>query len=161
MKKDLNSLSGVYAFIHNDTKKLYIGSSVNLAIRTIDHLKNRNSNIHLQRAFDKYGLNNFSLYVLELLPKNSNLFSTKFCIELIQLEQKYLDLFNNKYNINPMAGKTRLGSKHSEASKELMSKLRKKNPYFKGKTHSEKVVEQIRMRMSGSSNPMFGKPVTE
>ncbi len=92
LKKDLNSLCGVYAFIHNDTKKLYIGSSVNLAIRTIDHLKNRNSNILLQRAFDKYGLNNFSLYVLKLLPKNSNLFSTKFCIELIQLEQKYLDL---------------------------------------------------------------------
>ena len=60
-----------------------------------------------------------------------------------------------------MAGKSRLDSKHSEATKELMSKLRKENPSFLNKTHSEEVVEQIRMRMTGSSNPMFGKPVTE
>jgi hypothetical protein len=43
-------------------------------------------------------------------------------IALIKLEQKYLDLFEDKYNINPLAGLTRLGAKHSEASKELMSK---------------------------------------
>jgi hypothetical protein len=40
------------------------------------------------------------------------------------------DSFNDKYNINPKAGKTRLGAKHSEATKELMSKLIKENPYF-------------------------------
>ena len=36
---------------------------------------------------------------------------------LVILEQKYLDMFNNKYNINPVAGKYRLGAKHPEASK--------------------------------------------
>lgn len=69
-----------------------------------------------------------------LLPKNSNLSYEEFCVQLIQLEQKYLDLFDNKYNINPVAGKSRLGSKHSQATKQLMSKLRKQNPYFLNKT---------------------------
>lgn len=39
----------------------------------VDHLKNKNSNIQLQLDIKKYGLNNFSLYLLEFLPKNSNL----------------------------------------------------------------------------------------
>lgn len=142
LKKHLNLLSGIYAFIHNYTQKLYIGSSINLAIRTIDHLKNRNSNIHLQRAFDKDGINNFSLYVLEILPKDSNLSYEEFSLKLIQLEQKYPDLFDNKYNINPTAGKTRLGSKHSEATKELMSKLRKENPYFLKKLIAKKLLSK-------------------
>ena len=30
-------------------------------------------------------------------------------IALIKLEQKYLGIFEDKYNINPLAGKTRLG----------------------------------------------------
>jgi len=42
-----------------------------------------------------------------------------------------------------------------------MSKLRKENSYFLNKTHSSDVVEQIRARVRGPGNPMFGKPVTE
>jgi group I intron endonuclease len=69
IKKDLNEVPGIYAIIHNETKKLYIGSSINLAKRIFEHVKNiRSSNLHLQRAIEKYGLNNFSVYVLELLP---------------------------------------------------------------------------------------------
>lgn len=37
------------------------------------------------------------------------------------MEQKYLDIFEDKYNINPTAGKSRAGAKHSEATKELLS----------------------------------------
>jgi hypothetical protein len=33
-------VSGIYAFVHNDSKKLYIGSSFNLAKRINDHLNN-------------------------------------------------------------------------------------------------------------------------
>lgn len=51
----------------------------------------------------------------------------EFGSELIKLEEKYLDLFDNKdkYNINPKAGKNRLGAKHTEATKNLFSELRK------------------------------------
>lgn len=81
-------------------------------------------------------------------------------VELIQLEQNYLDLFKNKYNINP-AAVSRLGAKHSEETKALFSRLRLENPNFLNKTHSEETIDQIRIRMTGSSNPMFGKPVTD
>lgn len=42
-----------------------------------------------------------------------------------------------------------------------MSKMRKENPAFLNKTHTEKVVEGIRERMSGENNPMFGKHTSQ
>lgn len=77
------------------------------------------------------------------------------------MEQKYLDLFENKYNINPTAGKFRTEAKHTETTKELMSKVRQENPYFLNKTHSLETIERMGLRLSGSNNHMFGKPVTE
>lgn len=170
IKLDLTSVSGIYAFRHNESNKLYVGSSFNLALRISDHLKNRSSNILLQRALAKHGLNNFSLFVLEIKDKpvvTSNLTvegaldSLKnFMSELIVLEQKYLDFFIKKYNINPAAG-TRLGAKHTDETKALIRRVFKENPHFLNKTFSEEVLEKMRIRMSGSLNPMYGKPVTE
>jgi group I intron endonuclease len=82
-------------------------------------------------------------------------------LNLIELEQKYFDLFDNKYNIKPIAGKYRLGAKHTEASKELMSKMRQENPNFLNRTHTKEVIEEMRIRSLGPNNPMFGKPVSE
>jgi group I intron endonuclease len=165
LKKDLNSLSGIYAFKYNNSSKIYVGSSINLSIRTVEHLKNRNSNIYLQNAFKKHGLKNFTLIILEILPVNISELPDSSQAEhyanLIELEQKYLDLYINKYNINPIAGKSRAGSKHTEATKELMSKIRTENPYFLNKTHSPELIEKIRIRMTGSNNPMFGRVVTD
>jgi hypothetical protein len=41
LKKDLNSLSGIYAFKYNNTSKIYVGSSINLSIRTVEHLEKK------------------------------------------------------------------------------------------------------------------------
>lgn len=170
IKKDLKSVSGIYAFMHNDSKKLYIGSSFSLDKRINSHLNNWSSNILLQRAFSKHGLNNFSLYILDILNMSTepNLSTPEasvdtlrdFMLELTQLEQKYLDLFLNKYNINP-ASSSRLGSKHSDETKALFSKINKENPRFLNKTFSYEVLEEMRKRMSGSLNPMYGKPVSD
>lgn len=161
IRKNLTNVGGVYAIVHNQTKKLYVGSSMNLARRLTDYVNNQSSNLLLQCAINKYGLNNFYIYILELLPVNENLTSEELGVTLIKMEQKHLDSFNDKYNINPKAGKTRLGAKHSEATRELMSELRKENPHFLNKTHSPEILAQMSARMKGSNNPMFGKPVTE
>jgi group I intron endonuclease len=161
IKKELKGVGGIYAIVHNKTKKLYIGSSMDLAKRIMDHLNNKSSNIYLQHAIRKHGLNNFSVYILELLPTNTSLLSEELSVTLINMEQKNLDLFDDKYNINLLAGKTRLGAKHTEASKELMGKWRKENPSFLNQTHSPEVLEQMRARMQGSNNPMYGKPVSD
>lgn len=122
IKQDLKLVSGIYAFVHNDSKKLYIGSSCDLTKRINEHLNNRSSNILLQRAFSKHGLKKFSIYILDILniSPEPNFYTAEssaqtlqeFMIELTQLEQKYL-CFLNKYNINPAAG-SRLGAKHTE-----------------------------------------------
>lgn len=63
-------------------------------------------------------MENLTIYILELLPENEKL--------LIEMEQKYLDMFEDKYNINPKAGKTRLGAKHSEETKGILKKNEKR-----------------------------------
>lgn len=96
------------------------------------------------------------------MPTNEDLTNVELeqGVTLIKMEQKYLDIFKNKYNINPNAGKTRLGAKHSEATKELLSSLRRVNPSFLNKTHSPEVIAAMSARVKGFNNPMFGKPVT-
>jgi len=42
-----------------------------------------------------------------------------------------------------------------------MSKLIKENPSFLNKTKNEKVVGEMRIRRTGSNNPMFVKPILE
>jgi group I intron endonuclease len=85
---DLKSLSGVYALWYSGSDSVYVGSSVNLASRALDHIKNRQSNTYLQNAIAKHGLDKFSFYILELLPEDCSSYD-----DLLDLEQKYLDLF--------------------------------------------------------------------
>nr|YP_009327866.1 hypothetical protein [Epichloe festucae]APB96825.1 hypothetical protein [Epichloe festucae]APB96885.1 hypothetical protein [Epichloe hybrida] len=128
IKKNLTKQIGIYSIVNNNDGKMYIGSSMNLAKRILEHINNKQSNIYLQNAISKYKLENFTLYNLEFLYTDNNLSKTELNIQLIEMEQKYLDLFDNKYNINPTAGKSRIGAKHTEATRELMSKVRQENP---------------------------------
>ena len=63
LKKDLGNLGGVYGIIHVKSSKQYIGSSLNLYDRLIDHIKERDSNLRLQRSIKKYGLNSFNIVI--------------------------------------------------------------------------------------------------
>lgn len=161
IKDNLKKIGGIYGIVNNNNSKIYVGSSMDLAKRVLDHIKHRQSNVYLQNAMKKYGLENFSVYILELLPTDSNLPEEELYILLIEMEQKYIDLFEDQYNINPTAGKSRMGAKHSEATKELFSKIRQANPSFLNKTHNLETIERMKLRMSGSGNHMYGKPVTE
>jgi GIY-YIG catalytic domain len=59
-KKALSGLAGVYSIICNVTGAMYIGSSINIGNRLVDHLVTNNTNEHLQNAIAKYGLENFT-----------------------------------------------------------------------------------------------------
>jgi len=122
MRKELKSISGVYAFWHNQSDSVYIGSSINLASRAMNHVRNNSSNIYLQNAIAKHGLNNFSFFVLELLPENCYFYD-----DLLDLEQKYLDLFETKYNFDKIARKSRAGAIYTEEAKRLLSQQRREN----------------------------------
>lgn len=67
MKKTMTI--GIYAIVCNPTGKMYIGQSKVIRNRKNQHLnsllKKKHYNNYLQRAFDKYGRDNFSFRVLE------------------------------------------------------------------------------------------------
>ena len=103
--------------------KFYIGSSYNINNRWNGHKACLKTNNHpskyLQRAYNKYGKDNFIYEVLENCPENN----------LIEREQYWMDfhkiyLPENGYNISPTAGKT-TGYKHTQESKEKMTILLK------------------------------------
>ena len=114
--------SGVYKIQNKINGKLYIGSSVDLKFRFSCHLNdlraNRNS-IYLQRAWNKYGENNFDFKVLLFCDKKNILF----------YEQRFIDKLNAcnvliGYNLCPIAGSP-LGIKHTQMAKKNMSDGRK------------------------------------
>ena len=90
--------SGIYKIINNITKDIYIGSSVNLSNRKSRHFRDLEKNIHhsiiLQRAVDKYKIENFDFIILEYCDKNN----------LLIREQYYLDTLFPLYNILKNAG---------------------------------------------------------
>jgi len=64
-RKELKSKSGIYGFLCKYDNKLYIGSSIDLSIRFNHHIKGSKSNILLQRAINKYKLQDFYFIIFK------------------------------------------------------------------------------------------------
>lgn len=106
--------SGIYAILNLLNGKRYVGSAVNLEGRWRKHFcalrKGTHHNIHLQRAFQKYGESAFGWIILEYIED----------LETLELrENLYLKIFppELKYNMCPAAG-SMLGFKFTEESKQ-------------------------------------------
>lgn len=71
MQKD-TLISGIYCIENLSTNKKYIGQSVNISERWKKHISELNNGLHhndyLQKAWNKYGIENFKFYVLEYCP---------------------------------------------------------------------------------------------
>lgn len=78
-------ICGVYCIKNVKNNKIYIGSSVDVKRRWYHHVtelnKNNHCNWHLQRAWNKYGRDNFEFYILQVCTAE----------ELKDLEQKYIN----------------------------------------------------------------------
>lgn len=158
-------MKGIYLIRCNSENKIYIGQSKNIKKRYNGHIeklrKNTHPNIYLQNAFNHYGEKDFSCETLyELLDEN---FDRK---KLHELEIYYISLYNSNdrmfgYNIESGGASfgrfpeetikkmsdCKKGKKHSQQTKELLSKIRKgKSSHWKGKTqtkeHSDKRIKQ-------------------
>ena len=59
----------IYFIINNITSQRYIGQTTNFARRKAEHLlklkENRHPNIKLQNAYNKYGLDNFTIQKIQ------------------------------------------------------------------------------------------------
>lgn len=98
----------IYKIINLETTKYYIGSTKDIKKRTLKHFnelrKNKHHCVHLQRAFNKYGENNFKIeIILE-------------CENYKEKEQEFLDSisFKDLYNVSSSASGGDLISNHPD-----------------------------------------------
>jgi group I intron endonuclease len=148
-----SNVTGVYKISCLTTGKFYIGSAHSLVKRKRTHLsclrnkKHRNSK--LQRAWEKYGEENFIFETLLICSKDDVLFYE-------QLLLTKLDAVQNGFNISPsvIGGK---GVKHTEKTKAklkeawIQRRMRPKNPV------SEETKKKISLAKLGQKR----KPFTE
>src|SRR5690242_6450435 len=108
--------SGIYEIINTINGYRYIGSAVDINRRWRNHKsllnQNQHPNIHLQRAWNKYGAESFQFKIIEQC----------FAFALINREQYWIDKIKPQYNILPRAGNS-LGLKHTDESKAKISKV--------------------------------------
>ncbi len=94
------------------------------------------------KALLKYRYNAFKLEILEYCSLEN----------LLEREQYYIDKYNPEYNILKFAGSS-LGFKHSEATKEIMSKLAKGRTISTEtllKMKNKKVPEEVKLKISNT-----------
>lgn len=116
--------SGIYKITCTTTKKIYIGSAINLYARKVWHWSalrhNRHGNTKLQRAWNKYEEASFVFEVLELVL-------APFLLEREQYYFQKLRPFDRGkgYNILAVAGSA-YGYKHSDDARKKMSEAGKR-----------------------------------
>ena len=124
----MNPRSGIYAIVRKANGDRYVGSAVDLRVRFRDHRRdlkdNKHHNIHLQRAWNKYGEKAFEFRVLlycdpELL----------IMFEQLAISQK------SEYNISLTAGSS-LGIKRTpeqNAAHSARTKKQMEDPKMRAK----------------------------
>lgn len=143
---------GIYKITNITNNKSYIGSSVNIKSRWRQHKsclrKGTHHCIGLQRAWNKYGENNFEFSILEIVEDKTL---------ILHRETFYINQFKSAngrdgYNSLPIAGSP-LGTKPSDATRQKMSESQRKIPYedrlkycvsFAGKQHTDETKAKMR-----------------
>lgn len=137
--------SGVYQISSTIDDRVYVGSSVNIYSRWTEHKWNLNNgshqNDHLQRFFDKYGLDCLRFAAIEFCKSHI----------LIEREQMYINcLMRNSifglFNISKSASSPMLGRKHKPETLLKIRRVGAENGMF-GKKHSK----TSKQKMSKSS----------
>ena len=121
-------------------------SSINLAGRIRNYLNNnflkseKNRKMPIVKALLKYDQSNFSVLILEYVePERLTTVETFYILNIVPY-----------YNILKQ-GYSSLGYKHTEETKQLLSKL------AKNRTHSDKTKALISRALVGENNPFYNK----
>lgn len=131
-------ICGIYCIENTVNHKRYIGQSVDIYKRWQTHRyllnANKHDNDYLQKAWNKYGEDNFIFSILELCNKG----------ELSQTETKYINIYqtlSEDYGYNLQSG---------GASQYCLSDATK-----------QKISQALTGKMAGKNNPRYGKPVSD
>jgi len=156
--EDNKGKTGIYKWTHKQSKKIYIGSSVDLADRlsryfTFVELKRMNS--YISRAILHHGHSAFSLDILEYIDI-SNIGKKDARKLILEREQYFLNIIfsqedkRDTYNILKTAGSS-LGFIFSPESRVRISES------LKGKEISSETRAKMSVAKSGENHPHFGK----
>jgi group I intron endonuclease len=140
---------GIYQIKNLINNKCYIGQTVDLDKRKVDHFgrlrKNKHENQHLQKAFNKYGEDNFSFNIL--------IYCENF--ELTKYEQFFSDCYKKldfSYNMRECVDSNK-GLPCSEGAKRKMSEKQKgEKAYNYKKVFSEETRNRISKKLKGISH---------
>lgn len=164
--KIMSKICGIYK-ITSPTGKIYIGQSVNIKRRWVDHRsmpKSSKGNL-LYNSFLSHGVDSHKFEILERCSKEKLNERERYYIE------KY-DTFETEHGLNLTKGgdhavlskRTRdkisrakkgkpiphlIGFKHSQDTKEKLAELAKGNTNWLGKNHSEETKEKLRQANLG------------
>ena len=163
--------AGIYKIENLINGKIYIGSSVDLKNRWRQHLQyfvnDKHGNRYLQRAWNKYGAENFRFSVIELCEKDM----------LLVREQYFIDIFDacqSGYNLSPTAGSNlgrilseearknisirQTGRKLGPHSEEHKQKLSLAGTGIKKRHRTEEEKKRMSLLMKGKPQPFNCKP---
>jgi group I intron endonuclease len=153
--------AGIYSFVNLVNGKRYIGQAIDIDYRIKrGHFQKliRNNDPHpkLQRAWNKYGYQNF---VVETLISTENEYPKEYLKSWLDfLEKDYIqfyDSYNNGYNCT-YGGDGGKGCIHSKESNKLISeRMKGENHPMYNKHHKEE--SKKLMGRSGEENWNFGK----
>ena len=118
LRIELKNKAGVYGIINTKTSKQYIGSSLNLYSRLMDHIKGRESNLRLQRSIHKDGLSFFKVVIY--------FFHNDPAVLLTDIETTVISAFpfSSIYNFKK-EGNSMLGYKHTKQAIERIKICKK------------------------------------
>ena len=139
---------GVYSITNTANGKIYIGSSVNIDKRFAGHRnalnKGKHENSHLQRAWDKHGIESFRFAVLREAESGHDVRS---------LEQQYLDQLTTgtSYNIS----KNACGASFGEDNPAKRDDVRKK---ISAGLLGKKLTDEAKINIGAASAILWSKP---
>lgn len=140
----MNKKGYIYQIINTYNNKIYIGSTINLCARWKEHIndlsKNKHHNIHLQRAWIKYGRAYFKFSIIEIVENTG---------VLLEREDYWLEnskCFDKKFGYN-IKMKATGGELPSEVKNKISNSNKGKNKgnknFMYGKTHTVEAKEKI------------------
>jgi len=129
-------VSGVYIIINIITNKYYIGSSTKSIYRRLQHhkaslIRGNHHNSHLQKAFNKYGVENFIFDILEEHPSDICKYMEQYWINMLSSANSIFG-----YNMCSVANNT-FGTKRTPQQCLNIS-------------------NSLKGKLSGSKHPLYG-----
>ena len=134
--KIINIPAGIYAIVHLESGRRYVGSAADIGLRWWTHQnalsKGFHANAHLQRAWNKYGAEAFHFIVLEHCQNG----------DLLRREQIHMDK-QSEYNILPVAGRTEGVKRRPETIKKMKVSSKKWWNDPKNKAHAKAIIDNL------------------